>query len=139
MRTRHGHRGQSLAEFALIFPLFFFLVTGLFDLGRAIFAYSALNTAAREGTRYAIVQPKSTLEADIAAKVKSYYFGVKDLYDNSMVSVTRPFGTAEDPKVKIQISYTFNPITPGMKQILGAGKALLINVESIMRLAPVAK
>lgn len=139
MSTRRVHKGQSLAEFALIFPLFFFLVTGLFDLGRAIFAYSTLNTAAREGTRFAIVQPKTIPNSDIETRVKSYYFGVKDLYENSQVTVNRPVGTTEDPKVQIQIVYTFNPITPGMKQILGAGKALLIHVESIMRLAPVAK
>ena len=57
MRTSKITSGQSLVEFALVLPLFFLLMMGLFDIGRAIFYYSTLNTAVREGTRYAIVQP----------------------------------------------------------------------------------
>lgn len=47
--------GQSLVEFALILPLFLLIVTGLFDVGRAVFQENTLAYAAREGTRYAIV------------------------------------------------------------------------------------
>ena len=57
MRNRRITAGQSLVEFALIFPLFLLLIMGLFDIGRAIFYFSTLNTAVREGTRFAIVQP----------------------------------------------------------------------------------
>ena len=48
-------RGQALVEFALIIPLFLVLLVGLFDLGRAVFAYNTLTNAAREGARTAIV------------------------------------------------------------------------------------
>jgi Flp pilus assembly protein TadG len=48
-------RGQSLVEFALILPLLLLIVTGLFDLGRAVWQETTLAYAAREGTRYAIV------------------------------------------------------------------------------------
>lgn len=138
MRSNRTRKGQSLAEFAIIFPLFFFLVTGLFDLGRAIFAYSTLNTAAREGTRFAIVQPKGTADSTIQARVLHYFFNVKDLYDNSTVTISHP-GTTDDPKIAVQIAYVFKPITPGMSQIFGSGGKLFIHVESVMRLAPVAK
>ncbi len=54
---RHGRAadGQGLVEFALIFPILALLVFGLVDFGRAIFIYSAVQDAAREGARYAIV------------------------------------------------------------------------------------
>jgi Flp pilus assembly protein TadG len=48
-------RGQALVEFALIIPLFLLLLVGIFDLGRAVFAYNTLTNAAREGARLAIV------------------------------------------------------------------------------------
>lgn len=48
-------RGQSLVELALILPIFLLLVTGLFDLARAVWQENTLAYAAREGTRYAIV------------------------------------------------------------------------------------
>lgn len=136
---RHSSRplGQSIVEFALIFPLLFFLVTGLFDLGRAVICFSSLNNAVREGTRFAIVQPKGTAETVIKAKVIEYAFAIKDL-DDSMITVASA-GTADDPKVQISISYLFDPITPGLKQILGNGVGIPINVESVMRLTPIAQ
>src|SRR5688572_17121227 len=48
-------RGQALVEFALIIPLFLLLLVGIFDLGRAVFAFNTLTNAAREGARIAIV------------------------------------------------------------------------------------
>jgi Flp pilus assembly protein TadG len=54
-RGRRGGRGQALVEFALVIPLFLLLLVGLFDLGRAVFAYNTLTNAAREGARMAIV------------------------------------------------------------------------------------
>ncbi|MBI3521790.1 MAG: pilus assembly protein [Chloroflexi bacterium] len=44
-----------MVEFALLLPLFLLLVTGLFDLARAVWQENTLAYAAREGTRYAIV------------------------------------------------------------------------------------
>jgi TadE-like protein len=48
-------RGQSMVEFALILPVFVLLLVGLFDVGRAVYAYNTLNNAAREAGRLAIV------------------------------------------------------------------------------------
>lgn len=48
-------RAQSLVEFALVLPLFLLIVTGLFDLARAVWQENTLAYSAREGTRYAIV------------------------------------------------------------------------------------
>ncbi|HUQ16190.1 MAG TPA: TadE family protein [Candidatus Saccharimonadales bacterium] len=46
---------QSLVEFALTLPIFLLVVTGLFDVSRAVWQENTLAFAAREGTRYAIV------------------------------------------------------------------------------------
>ena len=48
-------RGQSLVEFALLLPLMLLIITGLFDVARAVWEENTLAYAAREGTRYAIV------------------------------------------------------------------------------------
>ena len=54
--TRRGRtRGQTLAEFALVLPVLIVMLMGIFDLGRAIFAYNAITNAAREGARLGIV------------------------------------------------------------------------------------
>ncbi len=55
MMKTSAARGQSLIEFALIFPLVLFLLLAFFDFGRGVFYYSSLSNAVREGTRAAIV------------------------------------------------------------------------------------
>jgi Flp pilus assembly protein TadG len=52
---RPDRRGQSLVEFGLILPIFLLMVFGIVDFGRAVFAYSTLNNAAREAARVAVV------------------------------------------------------------------------------------
>jgi hypothetical protein len=54
-RGRKHSKGQAVAEFALIFPLFLLLILVIVDVARAIFVYSVISDAAREGARYAIV------------------------------------------------------------------------------------
>ena len=53
--SRRRSRGQSMTEFAFVLPVFILVMVGLFDLGRAVFAYNTITNAAREGARLAIV------------------------------------------------------------------------------------
>jgi Flp pilus assembly protein TadG len=57
---RHGSRtrsrGQSLVEFALVFPIFILLLFGLIDVGRLVYLNSTLSQAAREGARAGAVE-----------------------------------------------------------------------------------
>jgi len=54
-RRRERSRGQSLVEFAFIFPIITLLAFSAIDIGRAVFAYNTLTNAAREGARVAAV------------------------------------------------------------------------------------
>jgi Flp pilus assembly pilin Flp len=59
----HHRNGQSMVEFALILPLIVLFIIGVFELGRAFFAYIAITNAAREGTRvYTFWPNKATVE-----------------------------------------------------------------------------
>ncbi len=53
--TKTRPRGQALAEFALVAPLFFLMLFAIIEAGRFMFYYEMINNAAREGARYAIV------------------------------------------------------------------------------------
>ncbi|HSG85138.1 MAG TPA: TadE family protein [Candidatus Limnocylindrales bacterium] len=59
--SRRGGRGQALAEFALVAPIFFLLLFGVIEAGRFMFYYEVLNHATREGARYAIVNGSNSL------------------------------------------------------------------------------
>lgn len=67
-RSRSLERGQSLVETALVIPLILLLFIGLFDFGRAIFAYNSVSEAARNGSRVAIVNQTSADICRLAAE-----------------------------------------------------------------------
>lgn len=91
MARTHHHIGQSLVEFALILPLFVLLVIGIFDIGRAFFAYIAISNAAREGARLYTFWPDKTNRANIEAAVYN------EIGNNTVVDPAKI-----DPNIKIQ-------------------------------------
>jgi TadE-like protein len=58
-RWRKARRGQALVEMAVVLPIFFLLLFGLVDLGRAVFVYSSLAEGSREGARWGSVQARA--------------------------------------------------------------------------------
>ncbi len=160
MRTGRMNSGQSLIEFALLLPLLFLLVMALFDIGRAVLYYSILNTAVREGTRYAIVQPKcdyksnpsdctgdyldsypldctnaqSAANINICNELTSKLFNVTELSD-STITINHVFSSTDDPIISVDINFLFEPITPGITLI----GDLTMHVNSQMIMAPIAE
>lgn len=82
--SRTKSRGQSLVEFALVFPIAILLLVAVFDVGRAVFAYNGLTNAAREGARLAAVNQDPAL---IKQRVQEMTFGtgVTNLADPNFV------------------------------------------------------
>jgi Flp pilus assembly protein TadG len=118
-------RGQALVEFALVIPIFLLIFVGLFDLGRAVFAYNTLTNAAREGVRLAIVNQDS---ASIIARAKSMTAIVElsdpsvdiDFYqvdsDGSQGGVCSP--VAVGCVAVVSFETTYQPITPLIANIV---------------------
>ncbi len=55
-RRRGAEDGQALVEFALVIPVFLFILFGLLDVGRLVYTNSTLSQAAREGARLAAAE-----------------------------------------------------------------------------------
>jgi Flp pilus assembly protein TadG len=56
----HEH-GQDLVETALVFPLLLLLTIGIIEFGIIILSYNTVANAARDGARFAAVQPVESL------------------------------------------------------------------------------
>lgn len=54
---RKSRRGQSTVEMALVFPVCLAVMLGIIEFSRALFSYSIVANAAREGARYGIMHP----------------------------------------------------------------------------------
>jgi Flp pilus assembly protein TadG len=110
-------RGQSLVEFAFVLPVILLIITGLFDVARAVWQENTLAYAAREGTRYAIVHgsgypdpaliawPNNTTQ--ITTVVRNAAVGVS----NITVTTTWPDGCYErNCRVNVEASTAFVPL-----------------------------
>jgi Flp pilus assembly protein TadG len=65
--------GTALVETALVLPIFFMVVLGIIEFGRAMMVAQLLNNGAREGTRVAIM-PGST-NTDVQNAVLNFVTG----------------------------------------------------------------
>lgn len=117
-------RGQALVEFAVVAPIFFFLIFGMIDFGRYVYYVQILNNAAREGARYAIVHGGNSFapagpnpnDPTIASVVRSYAVGVTG---TGALTVSSVWGTPPNPPtnnrgstVDVKVAYAFRSIIP---------------------------
>ena len=102
-------RGQALVEFALLLPILLLLAVMLVDLGRAVYSYSVVFNAAREGARYGIIHP--TDGSGIEAAARNLTVGLDQ--DDLTVSTVLPASPPESGDVvQVIATYRFRPITP---------------------------
>jgi hypothetical protein len=120
---REDERAQALVEFALVLPIFLLLVTGIFDVARAVWQENSLAYAAREGTRYAIVHgsggspvvgpcsnclnPAANNLGNIVSAVTTNAIGVYDVD----VTIDYPDGDNQrNHRVTVDVSAPFVPL-----------------------------
>jgi hypothetical protein len=117
--SRAWDRGQSLVEFALVFPIAMLVLMAVFDVGRAVFVYNGLTNAAREGARLAAVNQDEVM---IGQRVTSMTFGsgVTNLSDPDFVRFHR-----EGPNLATPTS---NPVCPTGD--IAVGCVAIVNAES---------
>jgi Flp pilus assembly protein TadG len=117
-RDKEGQRGQSLVEFALLLPIMLLIITGLFDVARAVWQENTLAYAAREGTRFAIVHGSAgtgplpdgwTVGAADPTDVNDHVIGyVKTVVTSAAIGV---------PNVTVTVNYpdTYAGTSPAVK------------------------
>ncbi len=127
MRPRAARRsegGQALVEFSLVGIVFFLLVFGMIDVGRAAWNYNTLAQATREGTRYAIVHgadatdpsgpgsPYYTspdIDTKVTANVEKFAGGIND----TLLTVQSEWIDGDNQagsRVKVTSSYAYEPM-----------------------------
>ena len=124
---RSGERsGQAIVEFAVVSVAFFTIVFGAIDSGRAIYRYSELSNAVREGARYGKINPAET--TSIKNRVIEKSPGLTGLgYDDIKVECTGGC-TPESDDVKVTASYEFTAVT---QDFLGFGPITLTSSAKV--------
>ena len=113
-RQRHEGRGQSLVEFALVLPILLVMFMGIFDFGRAIFAFNSVSNAAREGMRVAIVNQNPTV---ITSKAKAAMTGLPP--DGTSVTFTNCGTLKIGCLASVKVTYGWQALTPIIGNLVG--------------------
>jgi len=125
--SSHGGRGQSLAEFALVLPIFLLLFFAVIDLGSAVFTFNSLTNAAREGARLAIVNQDNAsivtrAETQVSvAEIKAPNVSI-DFYQQAPDGTPDTSQTCSPAAVGclavVSFESTYRPLTPIIGNIL---------------------
>jgi len=129
-QRRHFSQGQALVEFALILPVLMLILLGVFDLGRAIYAQTAVSNTAREGARRAIAGGTSS---DIQTRIQQTAVGIYSTNGSvfSYQVVPAP-PISYGATVTVTVTYTFSAATPFIGQYLGSQGQIVINSQASM-------
>ena len=123
-RTSRGERsGQALVEFAIAFLVFVFIVFGLIDLGRVVYAHNALAEAAREGARYGSVQARSANDlAGIESFTVDHVVGIGDVTATAQCVKTGTSTTdcSQNDRIEVTAQASVGMLTPLVAQLMGA-------------------
>ncbi len=119
---RQVERGQSTVEFALLVSILLIFIMAILDLGRGLYAYTAITAAAQEGVRYALIHPGDS--AGVDAVVHSHAVGLDPARLTSALFEPQP------DIVSVTVTYDFALITPLIGDLVGDGGILHLQVAA---------
>jgi Flp pilus assembly protein TadG len=116
--ARHGERGSALVEFAIASTMALTMIFGIIDFGRGLYTYHLVASAARSGSRYAIVRGATCATAGCpatSASIQTYVRGLEPGIDPNSLSVnaTWPGGAnclgaaTNNPGCPVTVSVTY--------------------------------
>jgi len=112
-------KGQALVEFTVVFGLFLFLILIVADLGRAVFFYSSIHNAAREGARYGITNSNGTQIEQETQRLAPFL----SQDDITLVVLSET--------VEVIVNYDFETVTP-LLNLLTGNPQITLHSEALM-------
>jgi Flp pilus assembly protein TadG len=136
IRRRRSRRGQALVEFALVIPIFVFLLVAVFDFGRGIYTYNGVAEAAREIARTTVVYLRvglgQSLETQAAINIQKSLVPGLVVESFACLTVTGTASTADPCKsgdfVQVTVSSSYIPMST-----LGLSGAITLRSSSTLQ------
>lgn len=128
---RQARAGQAMVEFAIAGLLFFLILFGVLDMGRAIFQYNLISHGAREGARLAVIQ--SYTNTDVIDHVVTTSNGIIGSGDVA-ISGSRSCSAMPCPTVTVTVTSTFTPVRPLIGALIGGGITMTASSTMVVEL-----
>ncbi len=127
MTPARSERGSTLAETAIVMAVLLAIMFGIIDFGRALYTYSFVANAAREGARWAIVRgakctqldhcPAASGTTDIEPYVQSLSEGATNA-SKITANLSFPSGSnAPGSVAEVTVQYPFTFIAPFVSKL----------------------
>jgi Flp pilus assembly protein TadG len=146
MNAVRAPRGQSLVEFALTLPILLLVIFLFIDLGRAIYFYSAVSNAVREGARYATVTPftdsaqrKDLIGQVVLEKAVAVPLNSADITIYCDLDATAFITTPCNTHITVAAVVEFQPVTIFLAEIIGGTNTISLTATSTMQMTPFGK
>jgi Flp pilus assembly protein TadG len=114
-----GARGQSVVEFALVFPVFVLVLAGIIDFGLGLFSYMSMINGAREGARLGVVvSDKTNLPSTVQSRVTGMAAGLDPGELTVTTTCVRVSVACTEPQwqpgdaVRVVVDYTYHMVWP---------------------------
>ncbi len=145
---KKSEKGQSLTEFALVLVFLLSLLAGVFDLGRAFFAYIIIRDAAQEGAVFGAIAPKDDINAftsAVADRVVAAYVDPSDPSNvpidinavNIQVDIIGSPCAAPGNGVRVTVDYSLPVSMPFLGALIGSQNVQLSTAVEDSILSPI--
>lgn len=106
---RRNRRGASAVEFAVIAPIFFMLILGMIEFGRAIMVQQVLTNASREGARFAVLD--GSTGGEVKTIVDDYLKSTRISGANITITPSDPNSAGYGEPVTVVVSIPFGEVS----------------------------
>jgi Flp pilus assembly protein TadG len=112
--ARQRSRGQSLVEFAIVFPIFILVLFAVIEFSFMLYSQMTVSNAAREAARVSVVDPDA---CTIPALAKATAQGAATGLNSTFLSTTVPpiancSKAAQGTPVSVTVDYTYHTFFP---------------------------
>jgi Flp pilus assembly protein TadG len=111
---RRSHRGQAMAEFALVLTPCLALFFGVINFALALYCYNFVCYSAQQAVRYATVHGSTAITPATSSSITSYVDAlVVGVLKTNAMTVTTTWSPNNQPGsvVTVVITYNFPPLT----------------------------
>lgn len=124
---KNGRRGTTLPELAFVIAVCLLFLFGIYEYGRFVMMKNLLDNAAREGSRYAVVQPYDATTTAVQNQVMNYLAGQANHLQPLTIQVFQadsnglnigPWTEAQFGQyIAVQIDGDYRPFFPNLLQL----------------------
>jgi Flp pilus assembly protein TadG len=108
---RRNRQGAAAVEFAIVAPIFFVMIFGMIEFGRAIMVQQVLTNASREGARVAVLDSQSPTATQVASTVTTYLQNAGISGATVTINPTEPTTAGYGAPVTVTVQIPFSKVS----------------------------